>query len=208
MPALSVIGTPTKRSDDPRTGRRGRASWLRRAGQPGHLRRQPGVVRLAGPRHHHHPVLDEHPARSTTRHPVEVAVTAGHIHEVSGGRFRLGLGVSHEPAMSRLGHQHRQAAARHRRSTSPRIREAARRPASCRRSTWRRCATRCSTSPSTVADGAIWANASRRHMPTQLARVHGRRPRRLLRGQHDADGDRCRPRCGAGRSTAAPWRRT
>ena len=36
-------------------------------------------------------------------HPAEVAVTAGHLFEVSGGRFRLGLGVSHEPAMSRLG---------------------------------------------------------------------------------------------------------
>ena len=36
-------------------------------------------------------------------HPFEVAVTSGHINEVSGGRFRLGLGVSHERAMSRLG---------------------------------------------------------------------------------------------------------
>ena len=29
-----------------------------------------------------------------------------------------------------------------------------------------------------MADGAIWANASRRYMPTQVARVEGRRPRR------------------------------
>jgi alkanesulfonate monooxygenase SsuD/methylene tetrahydromethanopterin reductase-like flavin-dependent oxidoreductase (luciferase family) len=35
-------------------------------------------------------------------HPVEMANTAGHIHEVSGGRFRLGLGVSHGPVVKRL----------------------------------------------------------------------------------------------------------
>lgn len=35
-------------------------------------------------------------------HPVEMANTAGHIHEISGGRFRLGLGVSHGPVVKRL----------------------------------------------------------------------------------------------------------
>jgi alkanesulfonate monooxygenase SsuD/methylene tetrahydromethanopterin reductase-like flavin-dependent oxidoreductase (luciferase family) len=36
-------------------------------------------------------------------HPVESANTAAHIHEVSGGRFRFGIGVSHGPVTSRLG---------------------------------------------------------------------------------------------------------
>lgn len=36
-------------------------------------------------------------------HPVEAANTAAHIHEVSGGRFRFGIGVSHGPVTSRLG---------------------------------------------------------------------------------------------------------
>jgi len=36
-------------------------------------------------------------------HPREVAATAGHIHEISGGRFRLGLGVSHESMLNRMG---------------------------------------------------------------------------------------------------------
>lgn len=36
-------------------------------------------------------------------HPVETANTAAHIHEISGGRFGLGIGVSHGPVVQRLG---------------------------------------------------------------------------------------------------------
>jgi alkanesulfonate monooxygenase SsuD/methylene tetrahydromethanopterin reductase-like flavin-dependent oxidoreductase (luciferase family) len=38
-----------------------------------------------------------------TRHPFEYAQTAAVIHELSGGRFRFGIGVSHGPAHDRLG---------------------------------------------------------------------------------------------------------
>jgi alkanesulfonate monooxygenase SsuD/methylene tetrahydromethanopterin reductase-like flavin-dependent oxidoreductase (luciferase family) len=38
-----------------------------------------------------------------TRHPFEYAQTAAVIHELSGGRFRFGIGVSHGPAHARLG---------------------------------------------------------------------------------------------------------
>jgi len=38
-----------------------------------------------------------------TRNVADFASTVGFIHEVSGGRFRFGVGVSHEPAMKRLG---------------------------------------------------------------------------------------------------------
>jgi len=38
-----------------------------------------------------------------TRNVVDFASTSGFIHEVSGGRFRFGVGVSHAPAMNRLG---------------------------------------------------------------------------------------------------------
>jgi alkanesulfonate monooxygenase SsuD/methylene tetrahydromethanopterin reductase-like flavin-dependent oxidoreductase (luciferase family) len=38
-----------------------------------------------------------------TRHPFEYAQTAAVIHELSGGRFRFGIGVSHGPAHERLG---------------------------------------------------------------------------------------------------------
>ena len=38
-----------------------------------------------------------------SRHVVDFAQSAAFIHEVSGGRFRFGIGVSHAPAMDRLG---------------------------------------------------------------------------------------------------------
>jgi alkanesulfonate monooxygenase SsuD/methylene tetrahydromethanopterin reductase-like flavin-dependent oxidoreductase (luciferase family) len=38
-----------------------------------------------------------------TRHAFEYAQTAAMIHELSGGRFRFGIGVSHGPAHERLG---------------------------------------------------------------------------------------------------------
>jgi alkanesulfonate monooxygenase SsuD/methylene tetrahydromethanopterin reductase-like flavin-dependent oxidoreductase (luciferase family) len=38
-----------------------------------------------------------------TRNPADFAATAGFIQEVSNGRFRFGIGVSHAPAMNRLG---------------------------------------------------------------------------------------------------------
>ena len=38
-----------------------------------------------------------------TRNVADFAQTAGFIHEVSSGRFRFGIGVSHEPAMKRIG---------------------------------------------------------------------------------------------------------
>lgn len=37
------------------------------------------------------------------QHPAQMATTAVYLHEISGGRFRLGLGVSHAPAIDRLG---------------------------------------------------------------------------------------------------------
>src|SRR6266545_5562359 len=38
-----------------------------------------------------------------TRHPFEYAQTAAVVHELSAGRFRFGLGVSHGPIHTRLG---------------------------------------------------------------------------------------------------------
>ena len=42
-------------------------------------------------------------ANMYTRHVADYAQTASFIHEMSGGRFRFGIGVSHEPALDRLG---------------------------------------------------------------------------------------------------------
>ena len=55
-----------------------------------------------------------------------------------------------------------------------------------------------------VADGAIWANASRSQMAAQLARVPDGEAGGLLPGQHDPDRDRRRPRRGRRHQPAHP----
>jgi alkanesulfonate monooxygenase SsuD/methylene tetrahydromethanopterin reductase-like flavin-dependent oxidoreductase (luciferase family) len=168
MPALSVIGTPTKRNvilelatEAERRGFAGLAS--------------PGIhgnLALCGSLAH---VTHTIPFWTSIQpiyhcHPAEVAVTAGHLHEVSGGRFRLGLGVSHAPTMNRLGistgkplHDMAEYVATIRATTRP----AGQLPpiylATLR--------DKMLDLALAVGDGAIWANASRRYMPTQVARV-------------------------------------
>ena len=168
---------------------------LRRPRQPRHPR-QPRAVRIARPRHVADPVLDEHPA-DLPQPPGEVAITAAHLAEVSGGRFRLGLGVSHEPAMQRLGHLDRQAAGGHARVRRAASGRPSARPARCRRSSWPRCATRCSTSRSRSPTG--------RSGPTPRSRTCRRRSplpaeRRdaFALANMAADGDRRRQGRGAG----------
>jgi len=103
-------------------------------------------------------------------HPFELGNTAAHIHEISGGRFALGLGVSHEPVTKRLGvtvarpladiEQYvAQMRANERFSGQlPPILLAT------LRDKMLALATR-------IASGAIWANASLSAIPGQLARV-------------------------------------
>ena len=101
LPALSVIGTPTKRT-----------AILELAAEADRR----GFAGLASPGVHGNLAMAGSLAHVTSRipfwtsiqpiyhgHPTEVAITSGHLAEVSGGRFRLGLGVSHGPAMERLG---------------------------------------------------------------------------------------------------------
>ncbi len=103
-------------------------------------------------------------------HPVELGNTAAHIHEISGGRFALGIGVSHAPVTKRLGVETssplgdvtryvEQMRANERFSgTLPAIHLAT------LRDKMLDLATR-------IASGAIWANASLSAIPGQLARV-------------------------------------
>lgn len=101
-------------------------------------------------------------------HPVEMGNMAAHINEVSGGRFRLGLGVSHGPVVKRLGVE----------SGKP-LADIAEYVATMRgnekfsgelppiylatlRDKMLELATR-------ISDGAIWANASLSHMASQVA---------------------------------------
>jgi alkanesulfonate monooxygenase SsuD/methylene tetrahydromethanopterin reductase-like flavin-dependent oxidoreductase (luciferase family) len=101
-------------------------------------------------------------------HAVEVAGTASHTHEVSGGRFRLGLGVSHGPMHQRLGisagrpledtQQYVGAVKAAAGDLTPPIYLAALRD-------------RMLGLAGEVAGGAIWANAARSDVVAQLQRV-------------------------------------
>jgi len=168
QPALSVIGTPTKRT-----------AILELAAEADRR----GFAGLASPGVHGNLALAGSLAHVTSRipfwtsiqpiyhcHPTEVAITAGHLAEVSGGRFRLGLGVSHGPAMDRLGVQTGKPLSDIR--TYVDGLRAAERPAgplppiylAALRDKMLALAVE-------IADGAIWANASFSHMETQLATI-------------------------------------
>jgi alkanesulfonate monooxygenase SsuD/methylene tetrahydromethanopterin reductase-like flavin-dependent oxidoreductase (luciferase family) len=168
LPAVSVIGVPTKRT-----------TILELAAEADRR----GFAGLASPGVHGNLALCGSLAHVTSRipfwtsiqpiyhsHPAEVAITAGHLHEVSGGRFRLGLGVSHAPAMDRLGVATGKPLSDIRsyvegiRATE---RQAGQLPpiwlATLRDKMFHLAVE--------VADGAIWANAAFSHMATQLAAV-------------------------------------
>ncbi len=168
LPALSVIGTPTKRTaildlaaEADRRGFAGLAS--------------PGVhgnLAMAGSLAH---VTSRIPFWTSIQpiyhcHPTEVAITAGHLAEVSDGRFRLGLGVSHGPAMERLGVSTGKPLSDIR--TYVEGLRAAERPAGPLPPIWLAALRdKMLALAAEVAEGAIWANASFSHMEAQLAAV-------------------------------------
>ena len=168
LPAVSVIGVPTKR-----TPLLELATEVDRRGFAGLA--SPGVhgnLALCGSLAH---VTQRIPFWTSIQpiyhsHHGEVAVTAAHLAEVSGGRFRLGLGVSHQPAMDRLGiatgrplHDMRAyvegiKTAKRSAGEIPPVYLATLRD-------------KMLDLALEVAEGAIWANASRSYQPTQVARI-------------------------------------
>lgn len=104
------------------------------------------------------------------RHASDYAQAAGTINELSGGRFWFGIGVSHGPTHERLGTRPGRPLADTRRFVEQ----------------WRAGALPRDTLPpvvlatlrqrmvelaSEIAQGAIWANAARSHMPASLAHL-------------------------------------
>lgn len=107
-------------------------------------------------------------------HPVETANTAAHIHEVSGGRFRIGLGVSHGPVTQRLGVDTGKPLSdisNYVTAMKANERFGGQLPpvylATLRN--------KMLALAVEIADGAIWANSSLSHMATQLDSVPGSR---------------------------------
>ena len=169
MPALSVTGTPTKRSTilelATEAERRGFTGLASPGIAGGNLALCTSLAHVTSTISFWTSIYPLYYA-----HPFEVAVTSGHIHEVSGGRFRLGLGVSHERAMSRLGidtgkplHDTAQYVAS--------IRDAGRAAGELPPIYLATLRDKMLDLALEVAEGAIWANASRSYMPKQVERV-------------------------------------
>lgn len=108
-----------------------------------------------------------------TRHPYDFAQTAAFIHEVSGGRFRFGVGVSHAPTNAWLGVVAGRPLADMRRFVGE-LRKGAERTGDLPPLVLATLRHRMVALAGELADGAVWANAARSHMPASLHPIQAR----------------------------------
>jgi alkanesulfonate monooxygenase SsuD/methylene tetrahydromethanopterin reductase-like flavin-dependent oxidoreductase (luciferase family) len=102
-----------------------------------------------------------------TRHPHDYAKTACFVHEVSAGRFRFGIGVSHAPVNAHYGVKTAKPTADVRRFVEE-LRKGAEANGDLPPivlATLRKPMVRLAAE---IANGAVWANAARSHMPASL----------------------------------------
>jgi alkanesulfonate monooxygenase SsuD/methylene tetrahydromethanopterin reductase-like flavin-dependent oxidoreductase (luciferase family) len=168
MPAVSVIATPTKR-----TAILELAAQLDKQGFAGLACPSLGgslalCVSLAHVTHDIRFFTSIQPIYLS--HASEAAATGAHLHEVSGGRFSLGLGVSHGPLYSRLGLTVSTPLADARGYVEG-VRAAERQVGALPPIVLAALRDKMLTLALEVADGAVWANASLSAMNAQLDRV-------------------------------------
>jgi alkanesulfonate monooxygenase SsuD/methylene tetrahydromethanopterin reductase-like flavin-dependent oxidoreductase (luciferase family) len=101
------------------------------------------------------------------RHAYDYAQTAGFVHELSGGRFRFGIGVSHAPTNRALGVQTGKPLADVRQFVGA-LRKAAERSGPLPPIVLATLRRPMVALAGEIADGAVWANAARSHMPASL----------------------------------------
>jgi len=102
-----------------------------------------------------------------TRHVFEWAQTAAAIHELSGGRFRFGIGVSHGPAHARLGLRPGKPLEDIRRFVAD-LRAHASQVGGLPPITLATLRRRMVALAGEIAEGAVWANGARSHMAESL----------------------------------------
>ena len=102
-----------------------------------------------------------------TRHPSDYALTATLIHELSGGRFRFGIGVSHAPVNSRLGVRTGKPTADVREFVAQ-LRKGAERWGELPPIVLAALRKKMVQLAAEIGGGAVWANAARSHMKTSL----------------------------------------
>lgn len=103
-----------------------------------------------------------------TRHPHDYAVGAAFIHELAPGRFRFGIGVSHEPVNARLGLATGKPLADVRRFVAE-LRQGAQRSGALPPVVLATLRRPMAALAGEIAEGAVWANAARSHMAASLA---------------------------------------
>ncbi|HEX4905921.1 MAG TPA: LLM class flavin-dependent oxidoreductase, partial [Acidimicrobiales bacterium] len=103
------------------------------------------------------------------RPAADLAATASYLAEVTGGRFHLGLGVSHGPVHKRLGIRPGKPLSDTREYVAT-IRKVIG-DAACPPIVLATLRDKMLQLAVEIGDGAVWANASRSHMPTQLKLV-------------------------------------
>ena len=102
-----------------------------------------------------------------TRHAFEWAQTAAVIHELSGGRFRFGVGVSHGPAHDRLGIKPGKPLDDMRKFVTE-VKGYAPQVGALPPITLATLRRRMVALAGEIAEGAVWANAARSHMAESL----------------------------------------
>ncbi|HKW95573.1 MAG TPA: LLM class flavin-dependent oxidoreductase [Methylomirabilota bacterium] len=102
-----------------------------------------------------------------TRHPYDFAATAALVHELSGGRFRFGIGVSHGPAHERLGVKPGKPLEDIRRFVQD-LKVGAKQTGELPPITLATLRKKMTGLAGEIAQGAVWANAARSHMSESL----------------------------------------
>ena len=104
------------------------------------------------------------------QHPVQLATQAAHLHELSNGRFRLGIGVSHGAVLDRMKVE-RATPLTDMRAYVAAMRAAEKQVGALPPIVLATMRQKMLDLAIEVADGAVWANAARSAMPAQLASV-------------------------------------
>ena len=102
-----------------------------------------------------------------TRHAYDFASTAAFVHELSGGRFRFGIGVSHGPAHRRLGVKPGKPLDDIRKFVAD-LREGSKTAGELPPIVLATLRQKMVALSAEIAEGAVWANAARSHMATSL----------------------------------------
>ena len=105
-----------------------------------------------------------------TRHPYDYALSATLIHELSGGRFRFGIGVSHAPMLARLKVQVGKPLSDIRQFVSD-LQAGARRNGALPPIVLATLRRKMVQLASEIAQGAVWANAARSHVASSLGHL-------------------------------------